>query len=74
MFCFYIVKVSNNLNTDTREVRKEEGEVKASSAIMKANNFEPHVFKVGKANGHAQIILLSEEFSLRTQCVRRTSE
>ena len=48
VFAFYNVKLSNNLTTDTSEVRKE-GEVKALSAILEAKNFEPHMFKEGKA-------------------------
>ena len=49
MFAFYNVKVSNNLTTGTSEVRKDEGEMKSSFTIVKVKNFEPHMFKEGKA-------------------------
>ena len=49
LFGFYNVQVSNNLTTDTSEVRKDEGEMKASSTIVEAKNFEPHMFREGKA-------------------------
>ena len=41
--------MSNNLTNVTSEVRKDEQKVKASSAIVKAKNFESHMFKEGKA-------------------------
>ena len=46
---FYNVKVSNNLTIDTSELRKDEEEIIASSAIMETKNSEPHIFKGGKA-------------------------
>ena len=45
---FFYVKVANNLTTDCSEVRND-GEVEASSAIMKAKNMEPDMFREGKA-------------------------
>ena len=45
---YYDVKVSNNLTTDSSEVRKDEGEVEASSAIMEAKNLELTYSKRGR--------------------------
>ena len=50
MFASYNVKVSNNFTMGTSEVRKDEGEVKASSAIVKAKNLKPHMFREGEGN------------------------
>ena len=46
---FYNVKVLNNLTIDSNEVRNNEGEVEASSTVIGAKNFEPHMFKKRKA-------------------------
>ena len=39
----------NNLTSDSSEVRKDQGELEASSPIMEAKNMKPHMFKEGKA-------------------------
>ena len=67
MRCLAIMKLNCqiDLTTDSSEIKNNEGEVKASSAVMEANNLEPHMFRKREGgNGHAKILLLRKELSL----------
>ena len=46
---FMTLKCQKDHTTDSREVRNNEGEMEASSAIMKVKNLEPHMFKEREA-------------------------
>ena len=39
------LKCQKDLTTASSEVRKDEGEVEASSTIREARNLDPHMFK-----------------------------
>ena len=71
-FAYYNVKVSNNLTTDTNEVRKDEGGVKASSVIVETKNFEPRMLKEGKAMAMHRSFSCARSLASVRQCVRWT--
>ena len=68
---FMIINMPKNLTTDSSEVRND-GEVEAYSTFKGPRTWNPHVQRE-EGNGHAHIILLWKELSLRRR-ERRTWE
>ena len=69
---FMMIKVLNNLTTDSSKVRND-GEVEASSTFMGRRTLNLHV-PGEEGKGCAQIFLLCKELILRKKRERRTLE